>query len=157
VAGAGCRTWPYRASWLPSRCGSLPAGSEERPNWFRRAAVRAGATGYLLKGAAAADSARAIRAVAGGGSALEPRLAATLVAAVRAPRGAGPLTGREREVLTLIAAGLLSKQVAQALGISERTVTFHTSALLRKLGADTRAQAVALAAQRGLLDSSLGR
>jgi DNA-binding NarL/FixJ family response regulator len=121
------------------------------------AAVRAGATGYLLKGAAVADIARAVRAVAAGDSALEPRVAATLVAAVRAPRGAGSLTGREREVLRLIAEGQLTKQIALALGISERTVKFHTGSLLRKLGADTRAQAVALAAQRGLLDPSQGR
>jgi DNA-binding NarL/FixJ family response regulator len=116
-------------------------------------AVRAGARGYLLKGATAADIARAVRAVAAGGSALEPRAASALVAAVRSPRGAGQLTGREREVLKLIAEGQLTKQIARELGISERTVKFHTTALLRKLGADTRAQAVAVAAQRGLLDA----
>ena len=115
-------------------------------------AVRAGAKGYLLKGATAADIARAIRAVAGGGSALEPRVAARLIDAVRSPRGAGSLSKREREVLRLIAEGLPGKQVARALGISERTVKFHTASLLRKLGADNRAQAVALAAQRGLLE-----
>ena len=120
-------------------------------------AIRAGAKGYLLKGATAADIAGAIRAIASGGSALEPRVAAKLVAAVGAPRGAGPLTGREREVLRLIAEGLPGKQIARALGISERTVKFHTTSLLRKLGADNRAQAVALAAQRGLLEAPQGR
>jgi DNA-binding NarL/FixJ family response regulator len=120
-------------------------------------AIRSGAKGYLLKGAAAPDIARAIRAVASGGSALEPRVAAKLVAAVGAPRGAGQLTGREREVLRLIAEGLPGKQIARALGISERTVKFHTASLLRKLGADNRAQAVALAAQRGLLEAPQGR
>jgi DNA-binding NarL/FixJ family response regulator len=120
-------------------------------------AIRAGAKGYLLKGATAADIAQAIRAVASGGSALEPRVAAKLVAAVGAPRGAGPLTGREREVLRLIAEGLPGKQIARSLGISERTVKFHTTSLLRKLGADNRAQAVALAAQRGLLEAPQGR
>ena len=60
-------------------------------------------------------------------------------------------------MLRLIAEGQLTKQIALALGISERTVKFHTGSLLRKLGADTRAQAVALAAQRGLLDASQGR
>jgi DNA-binding NarL/FixJ family response regulator len=119
-------------------------------------AIRAGARGYLLKGATVADIARAIRTVAGGGSALEGPVAAKLAAAVRAPRGAGQLTTREREVLRLIAEGRPAKQIAQVLGISERTAKFHTGSLLRKLGADNRAQAVALAAQRGLLDAGSG-
>jgi DNA-binding NarL/FixJ family response regulator len=114
-------------------------------------AVRAGAKGYLLKGATTAEIVAAIRTVAAGGSALEPRVAARLLAAVRSPHPTGQLTGRERDVLRLIADGLPGKQIARALGISERTVKFHTASLLRKLGADNRAQAVALAAQRGLL------
>jgi DNA-binding NarL/FixJ family response regulator len=114
-------------------------------------AVRAGAKGYLLKGATAADIAAAVRAVAAGGSALEPRVAAKVLASMHAPRGAGPLSTREREVLKLIADGLPGKQIARSLGISERTVKFHTGSILRKLDADNRAQAVALAAQRGLL------
>lgn len=115
-------------------------------------AIRAGAKGYLLKGAAVADIARAVRAVASGGSALEPRVGAKLINALRSPGAVAQLTEREREVLHLIAQGLPSKQIARALNISERTVKFHTSTLLRKLEADNRAQAVARAAQRGLLD-----
>jgi DNA-binding NarL/FixJ family response regulator len=115
-------------------------------------AVRAGAGGYLLKGAAVVEIASAVRTVAGGGTVLAPSAAARLADAVRAPRGAGPLTAREREVLRLVAQGLPGKQIAGALGISERTVKFHTASLIRKLGADNRAQAVALAAQRGLLE-----
>jgi DNA-binding NarL/FixJ family response regulator len=61
------------------------------------------------------------------------------------------LTGREREVLRLAAEGLASKQIAHQLHIAERTVKFHLSGIFRKLGADNRAQAVALATQRGLL------
>jgi DNA-binding NarL/FixJ family response regulator len=120
-------------------------------------AVKSGAKGYLLKGATAAEIARAIRVVASGGSVLEPPVAAKLVAAVSAPRGAGRLTTREREVLRLISEGRPSKQIARALSISERTVKFHTASVLRKLGADNRAQAVALAAQRGLLEGPRGR
>lgn len=120
-------------------------------------ALRSGAKGYLLKGATAAEIGRAIRVVASGGSALEPRVAEKVLAAVRAPRGAGQLTGREREVLRLIAEGLPGKQIARSLGISERTVKFHIASLLRKLNADNRAQAVALAAQRGLLEAPQGR
>jgi DNA-binding NarL/FixJ family response regulator len=114
-------------------------------------AVRAGARGYLLKGATTAEIAAAIRTVAAGGSALEPQVAARLLAVVRSPHPTGQLTARERDVLRLVADGLPGKQIARALGISERTVKFHTTSLLRKLGADNRAQAVALAAQRGLL------
>jgi len=115
-------------------------------------AIRAGAKGYLLKGATTAEIVAAVRTVAAGGSALEPRVAARLIAAVRSPReGGSQLTARERDVLRLIADGLPGKQIARALGISERTVKFHTASLLRKLGADNRAQAVALAAERGLL------
>jgi DNA-binding NarL/FixJ family response regulator len=116
-------------------------------------AIRSGAKGYLLKGATADEIARSVRIVAAGGSALAPRIAARLVDEFAGPRGAGRLTAREREVLRLIAQGLPSKQVAQALNISERTVKFHVSSLLRKLGADNRAQAVALAAERGLLEA----
>jgi DNA-binding NarL/FixJ family response regulator len=115
-------------------------------------AVRSGARGYLLKGASVAEIARAIRTAASGGSVLEPRVAARLVAELRSPRGGGHLTNREREVLSLIAEGRPGKQIAHALGITERTVKFHTASLLRKLDADTRAQAVAHAAQRGLLE-----
>lgn len=115
-------------------------------------AIRAGANGYLLKGAPIADLARAIRDVSSGRSALEPRVAARVLTAIRSPRASDHLTDREREVLGLIAQGLPSKQIARALNITERTVKFHTSSLLHKLGAENRARAVAIATQRGLLE-----
>ena len=115
-------------------------------------AIRSGARGYLLKGATAAEIARAIRAVHAGESYLEPRIAAKLLAEVSAPRRfAGLLTERERAVLRLVAAGLANKQIARSLSITERTVKFHVTSILRKLDADNRAQAVAVAVQRGLL------
>jgi DNA-binding NarL/FixJ family response regulator len=115
-------------------------------------AVRAGARGYLLKGASAEEIARGIRTVQSGGSYLEPRVASKLMAEVVAPhRGPTPLSEREREVLRLVADGLPTKQIALSLSISERTVKFHVNSIFHKLGADNRAQAVALAAQRGLL------
>lgn len=120
-------------------------------------ALRAGATGYMLKGATVAEIARGVRAVAAGGSALDTRIAAQLVTAISTPNAAARhLTGREREVLRLIADGLSGKQIAHSLGISERTVKFHVASVMRKLGADNRAQAVALALQRGLLDVPRG-
>jgi DNA-binding NarL/FixJ family response regulator len=115
-------------------------------------AVRAGARGYLLKGASAEEIARGIRTVHAGGSYLEPRVASKLMAEVSSPRrAAGGLSGREREVLRLVADGLPTKQIARNLSISERTVKFHVNSIFHKLGADNRAQAVALAAQQGLL------
>lgn len=115
-------------------------------------AIRAGAKGYLLKGASISEIANGIRTVAAGGTALAPSVAAKLADAFRAPRGAGPLSAREREVLHLIAQGLPGKQIAGELSITERTVKFHTASVMRKLGADNRAQAVAIAAKRGLLE-----
>jgi len=114
-------------------------------------AVRAGARGYLLKGAPADEIARAIRAVHAGGSYLEARVAARVLTQVRSPRRAIGLSARERMVLRLVADGLPTKQIARQLGITERTVKFHVSSIMNKLGAGTRAQAVAEAARRGLL------
>ncbi len=116
-----------------------------------RGALRAGAKGYLLKGTSLEEIARAIRAVHAGESYLEPRIA-TKVLAELDPRTRPPaLSRREREVLRLIAGGRSDKQIAQVLGIKERTVKFHVMSIRTKLGADTRAQAVALATRRGLL------
>jgi len=115
-------------------------------------AIRGGARGYLLKGSPAAEIVQAIRQVHAGESYLSPRIAAKLVTGVTQPRGrASVLSARERGVLRLVAAGLSNRQIAEQLSISERTVKFHVTALFNKLGAENRAQAVAIAAERGLL------
>jgi DNA-binding NarL/FixJ family response regulator len=115
-------------------------------------AIRGGARGYLLKGSPAAEIAQAIRQVHAGESYLTPRIAAKLVDGFSRPRaGSGLLSARERGVLRLVAAGLSNRQIAETLSISERTVKFHVTAIFNKLGAENRAQAVALAAERGLL------
>jgi DNA-binding NarL/FixJ family response regulator len=117
-------------------------------------AIQGGAQGYLLKGSPAADIANAIRQVHAGESYLSPRIAAKLVKGVLQPRGrSGLLSARERGVLRLVAAGLSNRQIGETLSISERTVKFHVTAIFNKLGADNRAQAVALAAERGLLST----
>jgi DNA-binding NarL/FixJ family response regulator len=114
-------------------------------------ALRAGAQGYLLKGASLEEISRAIRTVHAGGSYLEPRIASKVVGALDPRHRRSALSGREREVLRLVAGGQATKQIARALGITERTVKFHVTSILNKLGAENRAQAVALAARRGLL------
>ena len=111
------------------------------------AVLRAGARGYLLKGAALDEIERAIRTVARGETYIDPRVASRLVALSRAPR----LSAREREVLALLADGKSNKEIAAALKITERTVKFHVTAIFNKLGAENRAQAVTIAHQRGLV------
>jgi two-component system, NarL family, nitrate/nitrite response regulator NarL len=108
----------------------------------------------LLRDAAAADIAAAVRAVARGLVVLDPAVAAALAGpAKRSPASNSEvsLTARERAVLGLVALGLPNKGIARELGISEHTVKFHVGAVLGKLGAASRAEAVAMAARNGLL------
>jgi len=110
-------------------------------------ALEAGARGYVLKGAPLDDIERAIAAIASGGTFLDPRIATRVVRRDRRQR----LTSREREVLRLVANGRSNKEIATELKISERTVKFHVTAIFNKLGADNRAQAVAIASERHLV------
>lgn len=119
------------------------------------AAVQAGAQGYLLKGAPRDELFQAIRVVHGGGSLLQPVVAARLLRQVSSPAAsslAEPLTERELEVLRLLARGRQNKEIAGELTISERTVKFHVSAILAKLGVGNRTEAVSRAAQLGLVE-----
>jgi DNA-binding NarL/FixJ family response regulator len=120
-------------------------------------AIRSGAKGYVLKGAGSAELGNAIRRVHAGDSYVSPSLSAKLVEQMQpAPRGPRSLTTREMMVLKLMATGLSNRDIASALGITERTVKFHVTAILNRLGADNRTQAVALAVRRGILSADLG-
>lgn len=114
------------------------------------AAFERGADSYVLKGTPSDELVAVIRSVAGGGTMIPAEVAAQLARAVRAPRR-DRLTPREREILTLLAAGLSNRAVGERLGIAERTVKFHVGEILARLGAANRAQAVAIAQARGLL------
>ncbi|SFK91581.1 response regulator [Geodermatophilus ruber] len=117
-----------------------------------RAALEAGAGGYLLKDAEADDVAAAVRAAARGDVHLAPAVARELTAALRAPRvGAVTLTPREREVLALIADGRANREIATALQVSERTARTHVSNILAKLGLASRTQAAMYAVREGLV------
>ncbi len=118
-------------------------------------AVQAGAKGYLLKGAPRDDIFNAIRVVSAGGSLLQPVVASKLMQHIR-EQSREPvqesLTEREMDVLRLVTQGKPNKDIAADLVISERTVKFHISAILGKLGASNRTEAVSLAVQRGLVE-----
>lgn len=117
-----------------------------------RRALQAGAKGYLLKGAPVAELVRAIQSVHRGKVHLEARVEGqALTATGLLRRSPTQLTERERHVLQQAAAGLSNKQIAHHLGITERTVKFHFTSIFLKLDAENRAQAVALAIQRGLI------
>jgi NarL family two-component system response regulator LiaR len=114
-------------------------------------AIRAGAIGYLLKDTGAEDLCRAIKSAASGQVQLSPQAAARLTREIRAPESPETLTQRETEVLQLIAQGMANKEIAQTLGIGEKTVKTHVSNILSKLGVLSRTQAALYAIQVGLV------
>jgi DNA-binding NarL/FixJ family response regulator len=123
------------------------------------AALRGGASGFLLKDTEPAELVRAIRVVASGEAVLSPSVTRRLMAefAARPERpGAGPeqldrLTDREREVMALVAAGLSNDDIAARLVVAPATAKTHVSRAMRKLGAHDRAQLVVLAYETGLV------
>jgi DNA-binding NarL/FixJ family response regulator len=117
-------------------------------------AIQAGAKGYLLKGAPREELFTAIRVVSQGGSLLQPVVATKLLQHVSGQATQDipePLTQREMDVLKLLATGKPNKEIAAQLFITERTVKFHVSSILGKLGAGNRTEAVTMAAQLGLV------
>ncbi|HEX4719335.1 MAG TPA: response regulator transcription factor [Thermoleophilaceae bacterium] len=127
-------------------------------------ALRAGASGFLLKDAPEEQLLAAIRVVAGGGSLFAPSVTRRLIqrfAEERTPARTetaplGDLTDRERDVLKLIARGLSNSEIADTLVVSEHTTKTHVSSILRKLELRDRVQAVVLAYECGLVQPGLG-
>jgi DNA-binding NarL/FixJ family response regulator len=122
-------------------------------------ALRAGASGFLLKDATAAELVHAVRVVAAGDALLAPSVTRRLIAdfARRPPMGLpapvtlGTLTARETEVLRLIAGGLSNAEISDTLVIAEQTTKTHIGRILAKLGLRDRAQAVVVAYETGLV------
>ncbi len=122
--------------------------------------LRAGASGFVLKGVPAQDLQRAVRVVAGGGAWLDPAVTARVLAIYRSapasvPAGADPeldaLTARELEVLVLIGRGQTNGEIAAGLFVSEGTVKTHVNHLFTKLRLRDRAAAVVFAFDHGLV------
>jgi DNA-binding NarL/FixJ family response regulator len=123
-------------------------------------ALRAGASGFLLKDAPTQEVVDAVRAVAAGDAVLAPAVTRQLLDQVgrrlpaamsRAPEGLQELTDREQQVLRMLAVGLSNAEIAEALVLSEATVKTHVSNLLGKLGLRDRVQAVIYAYESGLI------
>jgi DNA-binding NarL/FixJ family response regulator len=110
-------------------------------------ALQAGAEGYLLKHSEPEVILAGIREVVAGGSPLDPKAARVLLTNRRAPGPETKLTGREQEVLQMVADGLPNKSIARRMSISERTVKAHLTNIYQRLGVTDRTQA-ALWAQR---------
>jgi DNA-binding NarL/FixJ family response regulator len=126
------------------------------------AAVRAGASGFLLKDVRPDELADAIRVVAAGNTLFGPAATRRLVERFAPPPDAGSgralerLTEREREILRLLAEGLSNAELAARLYLGETTVKTHVSAILRKLGVRDRVQAVIAAYDAGLVRPAAG-
>ena len=126
---------------------------------YVHAAIRAGASGFLLKDVTPAKLLEAIRIVAGGDALLAPSVTRRLLErfATTLPPGEGSsdalaeLTSRETEVLRLLAGGMSNAEIASELVVSEATVKTHISSVLRKLGLRDRVQAVIVAYETGLV------
>jgi len=115
-----------------------------------RAALQAGAVGYLLKDSEPQDVLDAVRAASAGHAPLDPRVTrALLPSAGHVPLGPA-LSGREREVLAQVAQGLANKQIARSLGISERTVKVHLGNVFRQIGVGDRTSAALWARDHGV-------
>lgn len=127
------------------------------------AAVRAGASGFLLKDVRPGDLVEAIRLVANGNALLGPSVTRRLLErfvdehpSAGAEEAVARLTEREREILGLLASGLSNAELAQQLVLSETTVKTHVSSILRKLGVRDRVQAVIVAYDAGLVRPGAG-
>jgi DNA-binding NarL/FixJ family response regulator len=124
--------------------------------------IQAGASGYLLKVAAAEELIVAIRKVASGGIYLDPTITSNVVnsymrkESLKGELRGGTLTEREEEILRLVARGYVNKEIASQLGISVKTVETHKSRSMEKLGFRNRADVVDYALQKGWLQKECG-
>ena len=143
-------------SLLPQTAVIILTAHEEDEQVFE--GMKAGAQGYLLKDAEPEDLSRAIRTVYAGDTIIAPDLAQKMLNTFESGKSSGssrlmpPLTERELEVIRALAQGMSDRQIAQSLGISEKTVRNHTSNIYRKLHIFDRTQAVIYAVREGVID-----
>jgi DNA-binding NarL/FixJ family response regulator len=129
------------------------------PDEYVYEALRAGASGFVLKDISPEDLVAAVRTVADGGALLAPSVTRRLISRFATPPSLDPaviarldrLTSREREVLVAVAAGSSNVEIAEELFVGPATIKSHVSSILTKLGLSNRAQAVAFAYESGLV------
>ncbi|MFW5691219.1 MAG: response regulator, partial [Chloroflexota bacterium] len=119
-------------------------------------ALKAGAIGYLLKNSSVHEMTTAIRAAVAGRAILSPEATNALVQSQQQPKHVYNLKPRELEVLALLVGGKTNDQIAYELNLSRSTIKFHVSALLAKLGAESRTEAAAIAVREGLVPDPNG-
>lgn len=138
--------------WLPTTTVVMLTASDEEDDLYK--ALRAGASGYLLKENALVDVCVSVRAAACGQAVLSPSMAAKLYTEFAAPALAPTprLSNRELQILQLLAEGLANRQIAEALTLSPHTVKRHVANILAKLHQRSRLEAVLFAQRRDLLD-----
>ena len=141
---------------LPQTAVVILTGHEDDEHVFE--GIKAGAQGYLLKDSEPEDLSRAIHTVYAGNTIVAPDLAQKMLNTFEGGRPgesarlAPPLTERELEVIRALSRGMSDRQIAQSLGISEKTVRNHTSNIYRKLHIFDRTQAVIYAVREGVID-----
>jgi two-component system, NarL family, nitrate/nitrite response regulator NarL len=151
MPGSGLQAASRIASVSPATRVIMLTVSEDEDHLL--SAMKAGASGYVLKGVSASELTRIVRSVSAGEVYVAPALAFGLLHEMSRPRPADPLeelAPREREVLELVASGLSNQEIGLRMGLAERTVKHYITNVLKKLQVRTRVEAALLAARGGL-------
>jgi len=151
MPGSGLEAASRIASAAPSTRVIMLTVSEDEDHLLT--AMKAGASGYVLKGVSATELTHIVRSVSAGDVYVAPSLAFSLLHEMTAPRPSDPLEElgpREREVLELVASGLSNQEIGGRMGLAERTVKHYMTNVLKKLQVRSRVEAALLAANAGL-------
>jgi DNA-binding NarL/FixJ family response regulator len=151
MPGGGVSAAAQIASTCPATRIVMLTVSEDEDDLL--SAMKAGASGYVLKGVSASDLARVVRAVSAGEVYVAPSLAFGLLREMSAPPPNDPLaelSARERQVLELVASGMSNQEIGLKLGLAEKTIKHYMTNILTKLQVRSRVEAALLAARSGL-------
>lgn len=151
MPGGGVSAAAQIASACPATRIVMLTVSEDEDDLL--SAMKAGASGYVLKGVSASELARVVRAVSGGEVYVAPSLAFGLLREMSVPPANDPLaelSAREHQVLELVASGMSNQEIGMKLGLAEKTIKHYMTNILTKLQVRSRVEAALLAARNGL-------